>query len=524
MNNKLMMPLTGVVALSSVFPAVAKDRQESQSKKPMNIIYIMSDDHSYQTISAYDHRFIETPNIDWIANHGCRFTNSFVANSLSGPSRACMLTGKHSHANGFTDNTRTFDGSQQTYPKLLQKAGYETAIIGKWHLTSDPTGFNYWDILVGQGDYYNPDFVCNGKPTVRQGYVTNIITDVALDWLSNKRDKNKPFCLLLHHKAPHRVWNPDTCDLDLYNDKTYPLPDNFYDDYSGREAAKKQKMSIIKDMDIVYDCKMADHENEIHSNPELEAWGRKNYARMTPSQREQWDKHYDPIIAKFKKDKLSGKALAEWKYQRYMHDYLRVIRSLDRNIGRVIEYLKKNDLLDNTMIVYTSDQGFYMGEHGWFDKRFMYEESFRTPLLVYLPGGKHGDIPEMVQNIDYAPTILDLAGVKVPSDIQGVSFLPLLEGKKVKNWRKSLYYHYYEYPAEHSVCRHYGVRTARYSLIHFYNDINTWELYDLKKDPEEMHNIYGQPGTEKITAALKKELLRLQVQYNDPIRNTQYAK
>ena len=315
-----MMPLTGVVALSSVFPAVAKDRQENQPKKPMNIIYILSDDHSYQTISAYDHRFIETPNIDWIANHGCRFTNSFVANSLSGPSRACMLTGKHSHANGFTDNTRTFDGSQQTYPKLLQKAGYETAIIGKWHLTSDPTGFNYWDILVGQGDYYNPDFVCNGKPTVRQGYVTNIITDVALDWLSNKRDKNKPFCLLLHHKAPHRVWNPDTCDLDLYNDKTYPLPDNFYDDYSGREAAKKQKMNIMKDMDIVYDCKMADHENEIHSNPELEAWGRKNYARMTPSQREQWDKHYDPIIEKFKKDKLSGKALAEWKYQRYMHD------------------------------------------------------------------------------------------------------------------------------------------------------------------------------------------------------------
>ncbi len=506
---------TGAIALGYAAQMMAQS-----AKKPMNIVYIMSDDHSYQTISAYDHRFIETPNIDWIAQHGTRFTNSFVANSLSGPSRACMLTGKHSHANGFTDNTKTFDGSQQTYPKLLQKAGYQTAMIGKWHLTSNPTGFDYWDILIAQGHYYNPDFICNGKRVQRHGYVTNIVTDLALDWLSNKRDKTKPFCLLLHNKAPHRVWSPDTCDLDLYNDKVYPLPDNFYDDYKGRPAAAKQEMSIIKDMDLVYDLKMADKENEIHSNPELEELGRCNYNRMTPSQRAQWDAHYDPIIKKFKEARLTGKALAEWKYQRYMHDYMRVIHSIDRNIGRVINYLKENDLLDNTMIVYTSDQGFYMGEHGWFDKRFMYEESFRTPLLVYLPGGKHGDIKEMVQNIDYAPTILDLAGVNIPSDIQGVSFLPLLEGKKVKNWRKSLYYHYYEYPAEHSVCKHYGVRTSRYSLIHFYDDVNSWELYDLKKDPEQMHNIYGEKGTEKLTKKLKDELHKLQDQYDDPIRFT----
>ena len=506
---------TGAIALGYAAQIMAQS-----AKKPMNIVYIMSDDHSYQTISAYDHRFIETPNIDWIAQHGTRFTNSFVANSLSGPSRACMLTGKHSHANGFTDNTKTFDGSQQTYPKLLQKAGYQTAMIGKWHLTSNPTGFDYWDILIAQGHYYNPDFICNGKRVQRHGYVTNIVTDLALDWLSNKRDKTKPFCLLLHNKAPHRVWSPDTCDLDLYNDKVYPLPDNFYDDYKGRPAAAKQEMSIIKDMDLVYDLKMADKENEIHSNPELEELGRCNYNRMTPSQRAQWDAHYDTIIKKFKEAGLTGKALAEWKYQRYMHDYMRVIHSIDRNIGRVINYLKENDLLDNTMIVYTSDQGFYMGEHGWFDKRFMYEESFRTPLLVYLPGGKHGDIKEMVQNIDYAPTILDLAGVNIPSDIQGVSFLPLLEGKKVKNWRKSLYYHYYEYPAEHSVCKHYGVRTSRYSLIHFYDDVNSWELYDLKKDPEQMHNIYGEKGTEKLTKKLKDELHKLQDQYDDPIRFT----
>lgn len=487
-------------------------------KKPMNIVFIMSDDHSYQTISAYDKRFINTPNIDWLADNGVKFQESFVANSLSGPSRACMLTGKHSHANGFTDNSKTFDGGQQTFPKLLQKQGYQTAMIGKWHLTSLPTGFNYWDILIGQGDYYNPDFLSNGKKIRRPGYVTNIIADMAIDWMENKRDKNKPFCLLMHNKAPHRVWNPDTCDLRLYDDVTYPLPKTFYDDYAGRLAAQKQEMSIIKDMDLVYDNKMADKENEIHTTTGLEQWGRGNYKRMTPSQRAQWDSYYDPIIKKFKEDKLSGKALAEWKYQRYMHDYMRVIHSVDRNVGRVIEYLRQHGLLDNTMIVYTSDQGFYMGEHGWFDKRFMYEESFRTPLLVYYPGGKHGVVKEMVQNIDYAPTFLDVAGAKVPSDIQGRSFLPLLEGKKPANWRQSLYYHYYEYPAEHSVCRHYGIRTKRYSLTHFYNDINAWELYDLKKDPDQMHNIYGKPGTEKLTKNLKKQLLQLQVQYDDPIR------
>ena len=511
MQNNVLYGLTGAIAMGAFVPAQAQ-------KKPMNIVFIMSDDHSYQTISAYDKRFISTPNIDWLADNGVKFQESFVANSLSGPSRACMLTGKHSHTNGFTDNSKTFDGAQQTFPKLLQKQGYQTAMIGKWHLTSLPTGFNYWDILIGQGDYYNPDFLSNGKKIRRPGYVTNIIADMAIDWMENKRDKNKPFCLLMHNKAPHRVWNPDTCDLRLYDDVTYPLPKTFYDDYAGRLAAQKQEMSIIKDMDLVYDNKMADKENEIHTTTGLEQWGRGNYKRMTPSQRAQWDSYYDPIIKKFKEDKLSGKALAEWKYQRYMHDYMRVIHSVDRNVGRVIEYLRQHGLLDNTMIVYTSDQGFYMGEHGWFDKRFMYEESFRTPLLVYYPGGKHGVVKEMVQNIDYAPTFLDVAGAKVPSDIQGCSFLPLLEGKKPANWRQSLYYHYYEYPAEHSVCRHYGIRTKRYSLMHFYNDINAWELYDLKKDPDQMHNIYGKPGTEKLTKNLKKQLLQLQVQYDDPIR------
>lgn len=517
-SSTLLYSLTGATMLTSLPACGGGKKAEQNNKKPMNVVYIMCDDHSFQTISAYDRRYIETPNIDRIANEGVRFTNSFVANSLSGPSRACMLTGKHSHANGFTDNTKRFDGSQQTFPKLLRENGYQTAMIGKWHLSSEPTGFDYWDILIGQGEYYNPYFVKNGEKVQREGYATNIVTDLAVNWLDSIRDKEKPFCLFVHHKAPHRTWMPDLCDLELYKDSVYPLPDNFYDTYEGRIPASKQEMSIIKDMDLVYDLKMADKENEIHTTTGLEKAGRRLYNAMNPEQKAAWDAHYDPIIAKFKKDKLSGKALAEWKYQQYMRDYLRVIHSIDRNVGRLLKHLEENGLLENTMIVYTSDQGFYMGEHGWFDKRFMYEESFRTPLLVRLPSGKKGDVDEMVQNIDYGPTILDLAGVKVPSDMHGVSFLPLLKGEKQPDWRKSLYYHFYEYPAEHAVRRHYGVRTDRYKLIRFYKDIDCWELYDLQEDPMEMNNIYGKPGTEDVVNQLKAELLRLQEQYDDPIR------
>ena len=325
--------------------------------------------------------------------------------------------------------------------------------------------------------------------------------------------------VLLHHKAPHRTWMPDTCDLELFADKTFPLPENFYDNYEGRLAAQKQEMSIDKDMDLVYDLKMADKENEIVGGVYAQ-WGRQMYneGRMNPAQKAAWDAHYGPIIEKFKKDKLTGKALAEWKFQQYMRDYLRVITSVDRNIGRVLDYLEEKGLLENTMIVYTSDQGFYMGEHGWFDKRFMYEESFRTPLLVRLPGGKKGDVAQLVQNIDYGPTILDLAGIEKPEEMHGESFLPLLKGEKMPEWRKSLYYHFYEYPAEHMVCRHFGVRTDRYKLIHYYNDIDSWELFDIQEDPSEMNNLYGKPGTEEITKELKAELKRLQEYYDDPIR------
>lgn len=483
-----------------------------------NVVYIMTDDHTAQMMSCYDHRYIHTPNLDRIAQDGVRFTNSFVANSLSGPSRACMLTGKHSHKNGFTNNEHgIFDGSQQTMPKLLQKAGYQTAIIGKWHLVSLPTGFDYWEILPEQGHYYNPDFIeMNGDTIQYQGYVTNLVTDLSLDWLGHKRNPSKPFALFIHHKACHRNWMPEQKYLKTYEDVTFPVPETFYDDYKGRKAAGLQEMNIMKDMDLIYDLKMYQEGKDSRLKTNYINF----YNRMTAEEKRAWDEVYNPLTEKFYNSHLEGKALAEWKFQRYMRDYAKVVRSLDDNVGRVLDYLRDHNLLENTLVVYTSDQGFYMGEHGWFDKRFMYEESFQTPLVMRLPEGfkARGEIKEMVQNIDYAPTFLDLAGASIPSDIQGVSLLPLLRGEHPKDWRQSLYYHYYEYPAEHSVKRHYGVRTSRYKLIHFYNDIDEWELYDLKKDPHEMNNIYGKKGTEKIEWELRKELLKLQLQYDDPIR------
>ena len=506
----------GVVATQSCTKAKAAEPE----KKPFNIVYIMTDDHTAQMMSCYDKRFAHTPNLDRIANDGVRFTNSFVANSLSGPSRACMLTGKHSHKNGFTDNTTcVFDSSQPTFTKHLQNAGYETALFGKWHLESLPQGFDRWEIVPGQGDYYNPDFIVESGDTVRvHGYLTDLITDKSLDWLENEHDKSKPFCLLIHHKAIHRNWLADTAHLQLFEDRTFELPENFYDDYAGRQAAAEQEMSIFADMDPIYDLKM----NRADKNSALKERYESYVGRMDSAQRAAWDAFYDPITEEFYAANLQGKELAEWKYQRYMRDYLKVVKSLDDNVGRVLDYLEENDLLDNTLVVYTSDQGFYMGEHGWFDKRFMYEESFHTPLIMHLPEGfdRKGDIDEMVQNIDYGPTFLDLAGVEVPEDMQGVSLLPLLKGEHPEDWRDALYYHFYEYPAEHSVKRHYGVRDDRYKLIHFYNDIDQWELYDLAEDPTEMHNIYGQPGTDSVTTVMMGKLKNLQEQYDDPIRFT----
>ena len=478
----------------------------------------MTDDHTAQMMSCYDTRYMETPNLDRIAADGVRFTNSFVANSLSGPSRACIITGKHSCANKFYDNTTcVFDATQQTFPKLLQQAGYQTAIVGKWHLESLPTGFDFWEVLPGQGDYYNPDFITQQNDTVRrEGYITDIITDDAIDWMENKRDKAKPFCLMINHKAIHRNWMADTTDLALYEDKVFPLPETFYDDYEGRPAAAAQEMSIAEDMDLIYDLKMIAPGKDSRLRELYESF----LGRMKPDERAAWDRFYNPLIEDFYKRDLKGRELAEWKFQRYMRDYMKTVKSLDDNVGRVLDYLEEKDLLKNTLVVYTSDQGFYMGEHGWFDKRFMYEESMRTPLIMRLPDGfsRRGDITELVQNIDYAPTFLELAGAAVPDDIQGLSLVPLLKGEHPDDWRTALYYHFYEYPAEHMVKRHYGIRTDRYKLIHFYNDIDEWELYDMQNDPHELDNLYGREGYDDLTAELKSRLLSLQEQYGDPVR------
>lgn len=507
-------------AMASMLAAVGcSSAKEADAPKPMNIVYIMTDDHTAQMMSCYDTRYAHTPNLDRIASDGVKFTNSFVANSLSGPSRACMLTGKHSHKNGFTDNTTcVFDSSQPTFPKYLQEAGYQTAIFGKWHLESLPTGFDKWEIVPGQGDYYNPDFITMDNDTVVvHGYLTDLITDKSLNWLENERDKDKPFCLLIHHKAIHRNWMADTAHLALYEDVTFPLPENFYDNYDGRDAAKDAEMRITDHMDPIYDLKM----NRPDKYSDLKARYESYYNRMDSAQKAAWDAFYDPITEDFYAQNLQGRELAEWKYQRYIRDYLKVVKSLDDNVGRVLDYLEQNDMLDNTLVVYTSDQGFYMGEHGWFDKRFIYEESLHTPLIMMLPKGleRRGDVAEMVQNIDYGPTFLDLAGVEVPADMQGKSFLPVLKSKEeIPAWRDYLYYHFYEYPAEHAVKRHYGVRDHHYKLVHFYNDIDKWELYDLQTDPHEMNNIYGAVGTEEITSTMMQKLKAAQEEYDDPIR------
>lgn len=515
--NRILLWFSLAILISH-FSCTAPQQKEAKEDHRPNIIFIMTDDHSYQTMSAYDDRFIKTPNLDRLAQEGVRFTNSFVTNSICGPSRAVMLTGKHNHLNGQIDNTVRFDSTQATFPKYLQQLGYQTALIGKWHLRSEPAGFDNWEVLVAQGNYYNTDFIENGERRRSEGYVTDVITDKSIDWLE-KRDPETPFCLLVHHKAVHRIWMPDTALLETFEGVDFPVPDNFFDGYDERTAAAEQKMSIDKDMDLVYDLKMLDEEGELQTKY------RKNYenmyGRMNSSQKAAWDAYYEPIITEFKAANLEGEDLALWKYQRYMEDYLKCVRSVDNNVGRLLDYLDANGLAKNTLVVYTSDQGFYMGEHGWFDKRFMYEESLRTPLVMRFPTGfnKSGDIDALVQNIDYAPTLLDFAGAEIPADMQGLSLKGLLEGKP-EQLRDAIYYHYYEFPNEHMVKRHYGIRTDRYKLIHFYDDIDEWELYDLEADPGEMKNLYGLSEHEDLIVSLKERLQELQVEYQDTDRTT----
>ncbi|MEX2671774.1 MAG: sulfatase/phosphatase domain-containing protein [Phycisphaeraceae bacterium] len=490
-------------------------QSEAATPERPNIIFIFTDDHASHAISAYGSKINQTPNLDRLADEGMLFRNVFVTNSICAPSRAVLLTGKPSHLNGQLTNRERFDGEQQTFPKLLQKAGYNTAIIGKWHLGSDPTGFDHWSVLPGQGHYYNPDFRTAEGRVNRTGYVTDIITDDCLAWLESGRDADKPFLLMYHHKAPHREWMPGPDHLTLYDDGDLPEPATLFDDYADRSAAaSQQEMEIDRHMFLGYDLKVPPTADS--SDREKQMWRHNAYHRMNDEQKAAWDAAYGPKNEAFREANLEGKALLRWKYQRYVKDYLRTIASVDDNIGRVMDYLEETGLDENTIVVYASDQGFYLGDHGWYDKRFIYEESLRTPLIIKWPGvTKPGsENTDMVSNLDWAATLLDVAGVTVPDDMQGRSLAPLLRGQTPDDWRDSVYYHYYEFPAVHMVNRHYGVRTQRYKLIHFYQ-LGEWEMYDLEADPDELRSIYDDPNYAEVQARLKTELRRLQEHHGD---------
>lgn len=473
-------------------------------KGPPNIVFLFADDLTCQAISAFgdSRKLLSTPGMDRIAKEGMRFDRCLVTNSICGPSRACVLTGKYSHANGFYNNSNSkFDGSQTTFPKLLQKAGYSTAIIGKWHLMTDPTGFDYWNILPGQGVYYNPATIDNGKTVKHTGYVTDIIGDISLDWLKN-RDRTKPFLLMCQHKAPHREWEPPARLLGFDNDRVYDEPETLFDPYTARsKAVSDQDMSIEKTM-TDRDLKLA------------------TPGQLNEEQRKYWDDYYGPRNEKYRAANLSGKDLIKWRYQRYMHDYLACVKAVDENISRVLDYLDKEGLADNTVVMLSSDQGFFLGEHGWFDKRWIFEESLRTPLMVRWPGVTKpgGSTSQIVSLIDFANTFLDIAGQQPIADAHGRSFVPLLKGETPADWRKSLYYHYYEFPVPHRVRPHYGVITDKYKLIHYYKpDVDDWELLDRSKDPLETKNFYADPAYADTVKELKAELIRLQAEVKETV-------
>lgn len=551
MDNKSLLSFAALSCIAAT--AQAQQKAAAATQRP-NIVYIMCDDHAFQCISAYGSpisKLAPTPNIDRIAERGMRFDRAFVENSLSTPSRACLMTGLYSNQNGQRQLGEGIDTTRTFFTEQLQQAGYQTAVVGKWHMGCDPKGFDYYHIYNDQGQYYNPQYRgtdTDGKYIVEEGYSTDLTTDHALSFIEH-RDTNKPFCLLLHHKAPHRNWLANTKYFGMYDNVTFPMPETFYDDYETRgSAVRTQKMSVTKDMRWEQDFKvpeMLDTANADSWDSYLSLMNEVN--RMNPEQRIAWGKYYFPRNRRLLEARLTGKELDEWKYQNYIRDYMSVIKSVDESVGRVLDYLDSHGLTDNTIIVYTSDQGFYMGEHGWFDKRFMYEESLRTPLLIAYPGHiQPGTVcNKLVQNIDYAPTVLDLAGISKPKELPGRSLTPLFKaGDKVKGWRSSIYYHYYDYPTYHMVRKHDGVRTDRYKLIHFYgaggldavkenkyqrqpgtrehgcmtyltslgyfepkdSAVNYNELYDLQADPHELNNLYGKPGYEKITKQLQKQL------------------
>jgi len=498
-----MRPLALVMTFSTLaaLVAAAGDRSTEQpSGQRPNIVYIMSDDHAAHAISAYGSRVNRTPNIDRLAKEGMLMTSVFATNSICTPSRATILTGQYSHVNGVTMFNR-FDSSRLTVAQLLQRAGYHTGMIGKWHLGSDPLGFDHWEILPGQGVYFDPVFYTAASETTYTGrYVTNVTTDLGIDFI-RKRPRNKPFFLMLHHKAPHRPWEPNQAHRAAFVEKWIPEPPTLWDSYATRtDALHENEQRIAKDL-TNRDLKLPQPPGL--TGADLTAW------LMTKPETVTTMRDGASLT-------LTGEALTRWKYQRYMQDYLATVQSVDDNIGRVLDYLDRNGLGRNTIVIYTSDQGFFLGDHGMYDKRFMYEESLRMPFLVRWPAairaGSKSDA--MGLNIDFAPTFLEAAGLPVPGAMQGRSLLPVLRGRAPASWRTSMYYRYYHDPGDHNTRAHYGVRTKTHKLIYFWKK-DQWELFDLVNDPMEMNNIYGQPGQERLTASLKAELTRLKASVQD---------
>ena len=488
-----------------------------------NIVFIFTDDHAPHAIGAYNGWLSSvnpTPNIDRLARDGVLFQNSFCTNSICGPSRAVIQTGKHSHLNGFRNNGDRFNWNQQTFPKLLQAAGYQTAIYGKSHLHGTPQGFDDWCVLPGQGDYYNPTFITSKGRFTTEGYCTDIVTDMGIEYLKTGRDKDKPFMLMVQHKAPHRCWMPAFRHINLYDDIEIPEPATLFDDYlDNAPPARWQELEIDRHMDPHYDLFLDltpdSKPTAIQKRQDRSAWN--NLKKMSPSQLARWRELWEPKDKAFHEAGLKGKDLVRWKFQRYAKNYLRCVKGVDEGVGRLMHTLDEEGLTDNTVVIYCSDQGFYIGDHGWYDKRWMYEESLKMPFIVKWPGRtKPGTVDtHLIQNLDYAATFLEMAGADIPGDIQGKSLVPLLKGEQPADWRKSIYYHYYEFPSVHMVPRHYGIRTERYKLMHFYQFGEEWELYDLKTDPDELQNLYGQAAWQEIADELKQQLVGLQKQYGE---------
>ncbi len=473
-------------------PVYAEDRP--------NIIFMFSDDHTWQAVGAYG-GFVNTvdptPNIDRLAAQGLLFRNAFVTNSICAPSRAVVLTGKYSHLNGVRDNRAIFDGSQQTFPKLLRKAGYQTAMIGKWHLKSEPTGFDYWNVLIGQGSYYGPRMKTPAGTVQHEGYTTEVIADLVHNWLENERDPDRPFLLMYQHKAAHSEFFPGPKQLDSYSDIEIPEPPTLFDDHANRGTASQ----------------MASCDIEYHLQPHILALTGPPPG-MDAAHHDLWNRTFEQENQRYREGKLDREERVRWRYQRYIKNYLRTVAGIDESVGRLMRYLDESGLADNTVLIYTSDQGFYLGEHGWYDKRLMYEESLRIPLIARWPReiAPEREEERMVLNLDFAPTFLDLAGVSIPPDMQGQSFAPLLKGEEVTEWRDAIYYHYYEFPSWCYIIPHDGVRTARHKLVHYYT-YREWELFDLEEDTDELRSVYDDAAYDGVVRDLKRRLSEMRSRF-----------